>query len=264
LWSTKRTADRDLIMILRTMIDINVRLSQATERHLHLQTDKTLWELFEHEADTLIRALPNDAVVLDLGGGRRCVYAKYVEPPGRVSLVAVDISEEELSLNRDVSETHVADVAAGLPMATESVDLILSRALLEHVADVSTSIQHMARVLKPGHVALHLVPCRYSLFGTAARILPFGPTVRLLHRVMPWTRGQVEFPVYYDHCYPRALENDFRVAGFSEVQLRITWAQPGYFEAAYPLFLLHAVYEWVVRRLGIQRLASYMVIRAVR
>jgi SAM-dependent methyltransferase len=251
-------------MALRTLIDVNVRLSRATERRLRFPTDKTLWQRFEQEADALIRALPDGATVLDLGGGRRCVYANSVQPPNRLRLIAIDVSSEELELNRDVSERHVADVAKSLPMPTASVDLVLSRALLEHVDGVPASIRHMARVLKPGSVALHLVPCRYSLFGTAARLLPFRPLVQLLHLVMPWTRGQVEFPVHYDHCYPHALEREFSAAGFSEVKLWITWAQPGYFEAAYPLFLLHAAYEWVVRHLRLRRLAAYTVVCAIR
>jgi SAM-dependent methyltransferase len=251
-------------LALREVINANVRWSRATEQRLRLPTDKTLWQQFEREADALIRALPDGATVLDLGGGRRCVYAGSVEPPGRVRLVAVDVSAEELALNGDVSDTRVADVAAGLPMPDGSADLILSRALLEHVQGVPAAIGHMARVLKPGGVALHLVPCRYSLFGLAARLLPFGPLVRLVHLVMPWTRDQVEFPVVYDHCYPQALERDFRAAGFSRVESWLTWAQPGYFEAAYPAFLLHALYESAVRHLRLRKLAAYTVVRATR
>jgi SAM-dependent methyltransferase len=251
-------------MTFRSLIDANVRWSRATERSLQLPTDKVLWRRFERESESLIRGLPDGATVLDLGGGRRCVYAHCVEPPGRVRLVAVDISADELALNTDVAETHVADVTTGLPVPAASVDLILSRALLEHVPDVPAAIGHMARALKPGGVTLHLVPCRFSLFGMAARILPFGPLLRLVHLVMPWTRGQVEFPVHYDHCYPQALEREFRSAGFAEVKTWITWASPGYFEAIYPLFLLHAAYEWVVRRLGFRALAAYTVVRAAR
>jgi len=33
-------------MALRSMIDMNLRLSRATERYLHLRTDKTLWDQF--------------------------------------------------------------------------------------------------------------------------------------------------------------------------------------------------------------------------
>jgi SAM-dependent methyltransferase len=250
--------------VLRKVIDLNVRLSRATERRLHLPTDKTLWQQFEDEAATLIGGLADGATVLDLGGGRRCVYAGAVHPPGRVKLVAVDISPEELALNTDVSETYVADVTSGIPVPTGSVDLILSRALLEHVSDVPAAIRHMARVLAPGGVALHLVPCRYSLFGTVARLLPLGPTVSIMTRVMPWAHGDVGFPVHYDRCYPQALEREFRAAGFFDVRSWTTWAQPGYFEAAYPLFLLYACYEFVVRHLGARRLAAYTVLKAVR
>jgi ubiquinone/menaquinone biosynthesis C-methylase UbiE len=251
-------------MAMRAVMQANVRCSEATERLLRLPTDTTLWQLFEKEAEALIRGLPNDAIVLDLGGGRRCVYARAVEPPRRVKLIAVDVSPEELALNHDVAEKHVADVAAGIPMPDASVDVIVSRALLEHVDGVPAAIRHMARVLRPGGVTLHFVPCRYSLFGTAARLLPFRQLVRLTHAVIPQTREVVGFPVHYDHCYPQALEREFRAAGFSDVQLRTTWACPGYFSAIYPLFLCYAIYEQVVRRLRLRRLAAYTVVRAVR
>jgi SAM-dependent methyltransferase len=251
-------------MALRSVIDANVRLSRASEKRWRLQTDKTLWARFEQEAEDSIRGLPDGAVALDVGGGRRCVYARSVDPPGRVRLIAVDISAAELAENRDVAETCLADIAGDLPIESGSVDLVLSRALLEHVADVPAAIRNMARVLKPEGTALHLVPCRYSLYGMAARLLPFGPLLKLTHFVMPWTRGHVEFPVVYDHCYPRALEHEFRSAGFRHVEVWITWAQPGYFEAVYPLFLLHAIYEWTVRRLGLRQLAAFAVVRATR
>jgi ubiquinone/menaquinone biosynthesis C-methylase UbiE len=251
-------------MTIRAVIDANVRWSQATERRLRLPTDSTVWHRFEREAEALIRGLPDGAVVLDLGGGRRCVYARAVDPPGRVKLVAIDISPEELALNNDVTETHVADVAASLPMPDASADLILSRALLEHVNGVPAAIRHMARVLRPGGVALHFVPCRYSLFGMAARLLPFRPLLWLTHTVMPHTRGAVGFPVHYDHCYPQALQHEFRTAGFADVQLETSWACPGYFLAVYPLFLFQALYEQAVRRMRLQRLAAYTLVRAVR
>jgi ubiquinone/menaquinone biosynthesis C-methylase UbiE len=239
-------------------------MSRSTQRYLRLPTDKTLWEEFEDTAAADIAALPDGATVLDLGGGRRCIYASAVQPVGRVRLVAVDISPEELAANQDVDDRLVADIAQQIPVPDASVDLVLSRALLEHVVGVPASIREMARVVKPGGVAMHLVPCRHSLFGIAARALPFDQLLRFTHSVMPSTRGQLEFPVRYDHCWPQALESEFRAAGFSEVKTTITWAQPGYFEAVYPLFLIHAAYEQVLRRLKLRKLAAYVVIRATR
>jgi SAM-dependent methyltransferase len=250
--------------LLRWLVDANVRLSRATERRLRLPSDKKLWQEFERQAAEQIRALPDGATVLDLGGGRRCVYAGAV-PPGRdVKLVAVDVSADELALNESVDETRVANIADELPFPDKSVDLVLSRALLEHVDGVPRAIRNMARVLKPGGVALHFVPGRYSLFGMVARLLPFEPLLRVLHVVMPWTRGQVEFDVHYDHCHPAALRRLFEETAWGRVKIDVTWAQPGYFEAIYPLFLAHAAYEWLVRHLRANALASYMLVRAER
>lgn len=252
-------------MAIRTAIDMNVKLSKATERRLRLPSEGLIWQAFNAEAAALIQALPDGAEVLDLGGGRSCIYAKEVEPPGRVRLIAVDISAEELALNTDVAETCVADVAHDLPMPDASADLILSRALLEHVEGVPEAIGQMARVLRPGGTALHLVPCRYSLFGTAARLLPFGPLLRLTFRLAPWFRQYAfGFPVHYDNCFPQALEREFIKAGFSRVELQISWSCDSFFLGIYPLYVLHALYEQVVRRLDAQRLAAYVVVKAIR
>ena len=208
----------------------------------------------------LIRAQPDGATVVDLGAGRRCVYYHALRP--ELELIAVDIDAGELALNAHATRTVVADVSRDLPLHDRSVDLLISRAALEHVPDVRAAVRHMARVLKPGAPTLHFVPARYGLAGIAARLLPFDPLVGLLHKVMPWTIGQVEFDVHYDQAWPQAMERTFREAGFRNVTVEVSWAQPGYFEAVYPLFLLHAAYEAVVRRLDLRRLAAYMVVRA--
>jgi SAM-dependent methyltransferase len=255
---------RRLHMVLRTAIDTNIRLSRATSRRLKIPQGDPVWDRFNLEVDSLIRALPDGATVLDLGGGRRCTYAKAVQPPGRVRLIAVDISAEELDANTDVAETCVADVAADIPLPDASADLILSCTLLEHVEGVAAAARHMARVIRPGGVTMHLVPCRYSLFGTAARLLPFGPLLRLQHALRPETKGTIEFPVVYDDCWPQALQRDFRAAGFSHVETWIIWRQTDYFEAVFPLYLLALTYERLVRLLRLRKLAAYAVVRAVR
>lgn len=246
----------------RHAIDLNVRASRTTERRLSLPTDKTLWQKFEREAQDAIRALPDGATVVDLGGGRRCVYHHALRP--EVELVTVDIDADEVALNPHADRTLVADVSRELPLPDGSVDLLLSRAVLEHVSDVRTAARHMARVLAPGAQTMHLLPGRYSLFGMAARVLPFKPLLWSLHKVLPATIDQVEFDVFYDQGWPAAIERVFCDAGFRDVSVEVTWAQPGYFEAIYPLFLLHAVYEWTMRRLGLRRMAAYMVVRATR
>ena len=249
---------------IRWFFEANTRLSREIAARLGIKSDKPFWRRFEDSAACALRELPPGSTVLDLGGGRRCVYAGALPADHDLRLVAVDISAEELAANRDVSEAHVADVAAGLPFPDQSVDLVLSRALLEHIDGVPAAVQNMARVLKPGGRALHFLPSRYSLFATAARVLPFDRLLSVLHAVNRDSRGQVEFEVLYDHCDPAAIEGLFTEAGFRDVSVDVCWAQSGYFEPVPPLFLLTSLYEWVVRRLGIRRLAAYMIVSATR
>jgi ubiquinone/menaquinone biosynthesis C-methylase UbiE len=252
-------------MALDTIIDLNVRLSEATERLLKLPSEQEVWRSFEKQSAEAIRALPDGAVVLDVGGGRNFFYKDEVQPPGRLKIVAIDISQEELAMNKDADETHLADVSKEIPMPDESVDLLFTRALLEHVDGVPTAIREMARVLRPGGTALHVVPCRYSIFGIGARLLPFGPLLKLTLKLAPWFRSEAfGFEVFYDHCYPSALEEEFRAAGFSNIELEVSWACERFFVGVYPIYLAHAAYEQVMRRLRIRKFAAYTIVRATR
>jgi len=257
-------ARRAVRSAISSFFEASTGLSRAAAASLGIKSDKPFWRRFEDSSASALRELPAGATVLDLGGGRRCVYAGTLPADHELKLVAVDISAEELAANRDVTETRVANVAISLPFADQSVDLILSRALLEHIDGVPGAVQNMARVLKPGGHALHFLPGRYSLFGTAARMLPFERLLSLLHAVKPDTRGQVEFEVFYDHCHPAALEGLFTEAGFREVSVEVCWAQSGYFEPVPPLFLLTSLYDWIVRRLAFRRLAAYLIVSATR
>ena len=253
------------VMGLHSLVETSVKFSEATEKRLHLPSEVTAWRSFDTEVGAAMRALPDGALVVDLGGGRHFYYANEVDPPGRLKIIAVDISPEELALNKDVDETYVADVSRHIPLPDASVDLIMSRVLLEHVDGVPAAIREMHRVLRPGGKALHLVPCGNSLFGLGARLLPFGPLLRLTLKLAPWFGNYAfGFKVYYDHCYPNALEREFRAAGFSNVQLELSWACEQFFVGVYPIYLLHAAYEQVVRRLRIRSLAAYIIVRALR
>jgi SAM-dependent methyltransferase len=244
------------------VIDANRSMSQRLQRWLDLPDDKTLWRAFEVEAHDRIRSLPDGSTVVDVGGGRRCVYHHALRPS--VRLIATDVSAEELALNSSADEAVVADVSDSLPLAPQSADLIVSRAVLEHVSDLAAAAENMATVLKPGGSTLHLLPGRFSLFAIVARLLPFKPLIAVLHRVLPETVDQVEFDVFYDRGTPSRVKRAFEQAGFRDVSVEVTWAQPGYFEPVFPAFLLYSVYEWLVRSLRIRSLAAYMVVRAIR
>ena len=247
---------------LRRLIDANLRISQRIGRRFESST--RFYREFDARVAEAARTLPSGSLIVDLGGGRSCRFADAVDREGGTRIVAVDVSEEELAANRDVEETRVADVAAGLPFEDGEVDLLVSRTLLEHVDGVPAAIEHVSRVVRPGARTLHLVPLRWSLFALGARILPFGFARRLTHLLFPTSEGVIEFETRYDHCEPAALEALFARAGFSSVEVEVSWAQAEYFRVFFPVYALVGLYQSLLRRLGIRRLAAYAAIEAVR
>jgi ubiquinone/menaquinone biosynthesis C-methylase UbiE len=87
-------------------------------------------------------------LVVDIGGGRRCLFAKHRR--SAATIVAVDISPEELSHNEDVDRRIVADATKKLPFESDSVDVVCSRSVVEHLPDVDHFLAEAHRVLRPG------------------------------------------------------------------------------------------------------------------
>lgn len=239
----------------------NQRVSKQVERMFAIESDKPLWRRFDADVHTVLAGLTAGATVIDVGGGRRCTFASSLPIERTFHLLSVDIAPEELALNEVADETRAGDIRR-LPVPDNSADLVVSRTLLEHVDGNDRAVREIMRVLKPGGTTTHLIPCRYALFAIAARILPFGPLLRLLHTVDPSTRGQVEFPVVYDRCVPSEMESLFWRAGAREVRISVTYSQNDYFTSFFPAFVVVCLYQAAVRRLSLRDAATYMIVTA--
>ena len=251
-------------MLLKRFFELNMRASSVLERRLRVESEISLWHRFHALVGDALRELPTGAKFVDLGGGRRCDYTALVPRERSVRLIAVDVSAQELAYNTDADEKVVADAARGLPFGDAQIDLLVSRVVFEHIDGVPAAIEHVARVMKPGGRTIHLMPGRNALFALAARLLPFEPLLRVLHFAVPGTPGHVEFDVHYDHTEPMAIKHLFEAAGFRNVTVEWTAAQAAYFRPVAPLYLLVAIYQRLVKALGLKRLAAYLIVSADR
>lgn len=98
--------------------------------------------------------LKHNQIVVDVGGGKSCPFAKYKDPKMRTKIIAVDVSSEEMENNHDVDEKRVANIIQGLPFENEEVDLIVSRSALDHF------VINSKKVLKRNGYFIHLFPSR--------------------------------------------------------------------------------------------------------
>ncbi|HEX4818595.1 MAG TPA: class I SAM-dependent methyltransferase [Acidimicrobiales bacterium] len=89
---------------------------------------------------------PEGAVVLDVG----CGPGNYLQ---RVRGVGIDLSEGMAREAKQHAPTSVGDVCA-LPVRAASIDRLLAPHMLYHAPDLDAAASELARVLRPGGVAL--------------------------------------------------------------------------------------------------------------
>jgi SAM-dependent methyltransferase len=210
---------------------------------------------------THVNALPSGSIVVDIGSGKECRFARYRRPGGGVRVVGVDVSADELARNKDVDEKRVADVAGGVPFGEAEVDLIASHAVLEHLHDTEAFIADSARVLTGGGYAIHLFASKFSPFALLNSLLPPPVSKRLLEFFHPESRG-LGFRAHYDRTYPSAISSLLRKHGFEVVASEVSYYQSNYYNFFLPLYLLSVVYEVVVYAVGAENLAAKVMIVA--
>lgn len=86
----------------------------------------------------------------------------------------------------------------------------------------------------------------------------------LVEWAFPERKGELGFVAYYHHCSPPALQRLFERNGFTIEYERLRYYQSAYYVAFFPVFFLSAMYDWVVWKFGAKRLASQMLIVAVK
>jgi ubiquinone/menaquinone biosynthesis C-methylase UbiE len=243
---------------LRAFLDANRRASKAIERRLP-QASTNVQREYERLVGEYLNARPGQLVV-DVGGGKRCQFAKYRDEGNGSRIVAVDVDPAELEANDDVDEKRVADAARELPFGDGEVDIVASRSVLEHLPQVGGFLDEAYRVLRPGGYTIHVFPSKWAPFSLANRALPRRLSARIVHTMIPGSKGRLGFPAYYDRTYASGMRRALGAAGFEVVEQRVSYYQAEYFTFLFPLYLLNALYELVVRALGLEDLGATVLI----
>jgi ubiquinone/menaquinone biosynthesis C-methylase UbiE len=199
-----------------------------------------------------------DQIILDVGGGRECSFS--ASKPADARLICLDISLEQLENNMDADVRLLADATEAIPLPDASVDLVVSRAVMEHLESPKAFLQHSFRVLKPGGYAIHVFPCKFAPFAMINGFLPPALSRKILFKFQPGMKGKGGFPAYYRKCYYTGIKKIFTEAGFIITDMQLFHSQSIYFDFFLPLFLLVALYE--ILTLPFKNLASFILVIA--
>jgi ubiquinone/menaquinone biosynthesis C-methylase UbiE len=168
------------------------------------------------EAQYLARALPENAVVLEAGCGRRSRLREHRDKIER--LVGVDLDAEAGQENAAVDEFVVADLSVPLPFEDESFDLVYANFVVEHLDRPETTFREWQRVLRPGGGLVVLTSNSANPYLAAARMLPDRARV-FAKRVGPGVATRDVFPAHYRANEPKTLLELLTGAGFEPVEV---------------------------------------------
>lgn len=140
-------------------------------------------------------------IVLDFGCGNGAQTFEFIN--GGCKILAADVTRAHLDklakYLRSQKRSTILPVhydGAQLPIASESIDVVLSYDVLEHVQDESAALREIRRVLKAGGEIVLSVPNKAWVFETHGSRLP----------LLPWNR------VPFFSWLPRAIHLHFAKA----------------------------------------------------
>lgn len=195
----------------------------------------------------LLAELQEGSKVLDFGAGRGGQVRDDPIPFRRqlkdlrshgAYVIGVDMEEAVLS-NEFVDEAHVVAAGEKLPLEDNSIDVVLSRWVFEHIEDPSPVASEFHRVLKPGGRVYAVTPNKWGYIAIFARMVPNRFHARALARIQPKRKDIDVFPTAYLLNTTRDLRRHF--GSLFEIEVLRTSNEPSYSfgsAALYRLFLI--------------------------
>jgi SAM-dependent methyltransferase len=246
--------------MIRAFLRWNVRCSNWIEERLPRAFVGQLLVAHAEIAAEAINGRPHQ-VVLDVGAGSMCPFAKLLHRDREPYIIGTDVSWDQLSRNGDVDCAFVAD-ARHLPLRPGTVDVLATRSVLEHMQDVPGFVSESAQVLKAGGLAIHVFPGRYAPFAILNRLMPERLKRQALLLTRPKSQGRLGFPAYYNYCSEPQMVRLLQQCGFEVEVTKCHYYQSIYFKPLVLIYLISVLYDLLVSMLRIRALASQVLIVA--
>lgn len=197
------------------------------------------------DRDVLPQYLKTEQKILDIGGGKHPNITAEQKKNLNLNVTGLDISQDELNRapNGIYDDTIATDITQYEGQA--EYDIIICRALLEHVPDTEKSIKNIDKLTKQGGHILIFVPCKNALFSRLNMILPDGLKRKLLQFAFPAKHQRLGFKAYYDHCTPKEFEKMAEKNGLHIKEKYISYNSE-YFTILAPFHILWRLYQLVI------------------
>lgn len=111
----------------------------------------------------------NDSIVLDAGCGNNGIIAEFKSIPKLI--IGIDVDKKLLAENQIVNKKITANLE-NIPLDSNSVDIVISEFVIEHLYNPDIVIKEISRILKPEGVFIFITPNIINPIITLSKILP--------------------------------------------------------------------------------------------
>jgi SAM-dependent methyltransferase len=222
--------------------------SMVRTSHAYARYDEAGTALLEREPQT----------VLDVGAGRQWHFDPALKGPN-MELIGFDIDRAEMVENRLLDQRICGDACESLGVADESVDLIMGRAVVEHLHDTASFLKSANRALRDDGRLIVTFANRYAPFAILNRILPRRVSAWLLGHLVPGSSGVLGFEAFYDRASLREFKQSLHEAGFDVEEEYASYFSASYYGFFMPFFAVGLAFDYLRYALANRSLASYFM-----
>jgi len=186
--------------------------------------------------------LDGSTVLLDAGCGADLPLLARHGPKARIS-VGVDLSAPALAIPPHTYPL-VGDLGA-LPLQSDSVDLLISRSVLEHLENPMSAFQEFSRVLRPNGMLVCTTPNKYYYSCLIARLIPESIKAQYFRTVFG-EDAYDHFPVHYRANTVKAFRKLASSSQLTLLRVEPIRHYPYYLMFSPLLFRLGMFYDWFI------------------
>lgn len=240
--------------VLRHFVHANAALSQRIQPSIVKRTHA--YTKYDEAGTALLEFEP--ATVLDVGAGKQWHFAPSLK--GRnMKLIGFDIDQAEMTENALLDERICGDACESLGVPDQSVDLIMGRAVVEHLHDTASFLQSANRALREDGRLIVTFANRYAPFAILNRLLPQRVSGWLLSHLVPGSSGILGFKAFYDRASFREFRQSLADAGFEIEEEYASYFSTSYYSFFLPLYVVGLGLDYSRYALANPRLASYFM-----
>ncbi|MBU2081797.1 class I SAM-dependent methyltransferase [Patescibacteria group bacterium] len=195
----------------------------------------------------------NNSIIIDAGCGDNGILSEFKSIPKLI--IGVDVNKKLLDKNQIVNKKIIANLEH-IPLDSNSVDIVISEFVLEHLRSPSFVLKEIFRVLKPGGVFIFITPNIINPIMALCKILPHTIHVSLRKTLLK-KEEETHFTYYKANTYRKLLKLGALV-GFQNCEI-LRAGNPEYFGFCKPLVSISIFFEKLIDNNFLNILKMYLV-----